>query len=90
MDRRNLRLIENLYWNQTTAVREGDELTEWQEIRRGVLQECVRSPDLLNIYSETILRKLEGLEGVRVGGRNITNIRYVDVTVLKANSETEM
>ena len=90
LDGRDLRLIENLYWNQTAAVRVGDELTEWQEIRRGVRQGCVLSPDLFNIYSEMIMRELEGLEGVRVGGRNITNIRYADDTALIADSETKM
>ena len=90
LDGRDLRLIENLYWNQTAAVRVGDELTEWQEIRRGVRQGCVLSPDLFNIYSEMIMRELEGLEGIRVGGRNITNIRYADDTALIADSETKM
>ena len=90
LDGRDLRLIENLYWNQTAAVRVGEELTEWQEIRRGVRQGCVLSPDLFNIYSEMIMRKLEDLEGISVGGRNITNIRYADDTALIADSEAKM
>ena len=90
LDGKDLRLIENLYWNQIAAVRVGNELSEWQEIQRGVRQGCVLSPDLFNIYSEMIMRELEDLEGVRVGGRNITNIRYADDTALLADSEPKM
>lgn len=44
------------------------------------------SPDLLNYYSEMIMRDLRDLEGVKVGGVNINNLRYADDTVLPAGS----
>ena len=90
LDGRDLRLIQNLYWNQKAAVRVGDELSDWQEIRRGVRQGCVLSPDLFNIYSEMIMREIEDLEGIKIGGTNITNIRYADDTALIADSESKL
>ena len=90
LDGRDLRLIQNLYWNQKAAVRVGDELSDWQEIRRGVRQGCVLSPDLFNIYSEMIMRAIEDLEGIKIGGTNITNIRYADDTALIADSESKL
>ena len=36
------------------------------------------------------MRELEGLEGIRVGGRNIKYIRYADDTTLTADSEAKM
>ena len=90
VDGKDLRLIQNLYWKQKAAVRVGEELSEWQEIRRGVRQGCVLSPDLFNIYSEMIMRAMEDLEGIKIGGKNITNVRYADDTALIADSESRL
>ena len=90
VDGRDLRLIKNLYWRQKAGVRVGEEISMWQDIRRGVRQGCVLSPDLFNIYSEVIMRDLVELEGVRVGGGNINNIRYADDTVLLADSAEKL
>ena len=59
IDEKDLRVIRNLYWDQSAAVRIGGELSEYTLIKRGVRQGCVMSPDLFNIYSEMILRNLE-------------------------------
>ena len=48
------------------------------------------SPDLFNYYSELILRKLDKERGLKIGGRNITNIRYADDTVLLAESAEDL
>ena len=45
------------------------------------------SPDLFSLYSEVILRSIDTLEGVKIGGVNINNIRFADDTVLIAESE---
>ena len=42
------------------------------------------------LYSEMILRSIFELEGIRVGGENINNIRYADDTVLIADSEQNL
>ena len=48
------------------------------------------SPCLLNFYAEYIMRNA-GLEeaqaGIKIAGRNISNLRYADVTTLMAESE---
>ena len=51
------------------------------------------SPCLFNSYVEYIIRKT-GLEeaqaGIKIAGRNINNLRYVDDTTLMAESEEEL
>ena len=90
VDERDVRLIRNLYYQQRAAVRVGDELTEPVDIRRGVRQGCVLSPDLFTLYGEVIMREIEMMDGFSVGGRNLTNIRYADDTVLIAASVEQL
>ena len=51
------------------------------------------SPCLFNLYAEYIRRKT-GLEeaqaGITIAGRNISNLRYADDTILIAESEEEL
>ena len=58
------------------------EISAFQKIKRGVRQGCVLSPDLFSLYSEIIMRNIEGQLGIRVGGHNMINLRYADDTVL--------
>ena len=89
VDGKDLRLLKNIYEMQRVALQLGGELTDWIDIKRGVRQGCVMLPDLFNIYAEFIMRNIEE-EGIRVGGKNINNIRYVDDTVLMADSEENL
>ena len=90
IDGKDLRLITNLYWSQQAAVNIDNNLTPWLEIKRGVRQGCVLSPDLFSIYGEIILRSIIGMEGIKVGGENINNIRFADDTVIVADSEEKL
>ncbi|GFS25422.1 endonuclease-reverse transcriptase [Elysia marginata] len=90
IDGKDLRIVRNLYWEQTAATRIDDEISEYKPIKRGVRQGCVLSPDLFNIYSEMILRNIYDLKGIRIGGVNINDLRYADDTVLLAESESEL
>ena len=48
------------------------------------------SPCLFNLYAEYILRNAgldEAQAGIKIAGRNINNLRYVDDTTLMAESE---
>ena len=51
------------------------------------------SPSLFNLYAEYIMRNA-GLEetqaGIKIGGRNVNNLRYADDTTLMAESEEEL
>ena len=48
------------------------------------------SPDLFSVFAEMIMRKIEDCEGIKVGGRNINNIRYADDTALVADSSEKL
>ena len=51
------------------------------------------SPCLFNLHAEYILRKvsLDELQaGIKIGGRNINNLRYVGDTTLMAENEEEL
>ena len=51
------------------------------------------SPCLFNLHAEYILRKvrLDELQaGIKIGGRNINNVRYADDTTLMAESKEEL
>ena len=64
--------------------------TDWFQIGKGVLQGCILSPCLFNLYAEDFMRNA-GLEetqaGVKIAGRNINKLRYADDTTLIAESE---
>ena len=60
---------------------------------KGVCQGCISSLCLFNLYAEYIMRNA-GLEetqaGIKIAGRNISNLRYADETTLMAESEEEL
>ena len=66
--KKDLRVIRNKFYEQTSAVRVEDELTDWVNIKRGVRQGCVMSPVLFSLYREIVMRNTADLEGIRVGG----------------------
>ena len=49
IDKSETRLLTNLYWKQTAAVRCGDDISEWLDIKQGVRQGCVAFPPLVCI-----------------------------------------
>ena len=65
----------------------------WFKTEKGVCQGCILSPCLFNLYAEYIMRNA-GLEeaqaGIKIAGRNINNLRYVDNTTLMAKTEEEL
>ena len=83
-------LLRGLYTDQEATVRTMYGNTEWFKINKGVRQGCILSPYLFNLYSENIMR-MAGLEeiehGIKIGGRNINNLRYADDTTLLAETE---
>src|SRR5438132_2637350 len=83
---RDRRLIRNLYLNQKAIVRIQQEYSDEGEIGRGVRQGCSLSPLLFNIYAEAIMvEAMEGIEeGIKVGGKLITDVRFADDQVIIA------
>ena len=82
-------LLRNLYAGQEATVRTGHGTTDWFQIGKGVRQGCILSPCLFNFFAEYIMRNA-GLEEAQAARRNINNLRYVDDTTLKAESEEEL
>ena len=73
--------------------RTGHGTTDWFQIGKGVRQGCILSPCLFNFYAEYIMQKAgldETQAGIKIGGRNINNLRYADDTSLMAESEEEL
>ena len=73
--------LRNVYAGQEARVRTGHGTTDWFQVGKGVHQGCILSPCLFNLYAEYIMRNA-GLEeaqaGIKIAGRNINNLRYVD------------
>ena len=83
-------LLRNLYAGQEATVRTGHGTTDWFPIGKGVLQGCILSPCLFNLYADYIMRNAgldEAQTGIKIAGRNISNLRYADDTTLMADSE---
>ena len=86
-------LLRNLYVGQEATVRTGPVTTDGLQIRTGVRQGCIFSLCLFNFYAEYIMRNAElevAQAGIKISGRNINNLKYVDDTTLMAENEEEL
>jgi len=70
------------------------DMEQWTDSKLG--KEYVKAvfcqPCLFNLYAEYIMRNagvLESQAGIKISRRNINNLRYVDDTILMAESEEE-
>ena len=64
--------------------------TDWFKIEKGVCQGCLLSPCLFNLRTEHIMKnaRLGELQaGIKIGRRNVNNLRYADDTTLMTESE---
>ena len=86
-------LLRNLYAGQEATVRTGRGTTDLFQIGKGVLQGCILSPCLFNLYAQYIMRNArldEAQAGIKVAGRNINNLKYADDTTLMTESKEEL
>ena len=86
-------LLRNLYAGQEATVRTRHGTTDQFQIGKRVRQGCILSPCLFNLYAEYIMRNAgldEAQAGIKIAGRNISNLRYADATTLMAESEEEL
>lgn len=88
IDDKDLRIIKNIYYNQTAKIRVDNHLKEAISIERGVRQGCILFPILFNVYSERIFKKAikEHDKGKLINGECLDNIRYADDAVVFADS----
>ena len=66
---------------------------DWLKILKGVWQSCILIPCLFNLYAEYIMWDAgldESQVGIKIAGRNISNLRCEDDTTLMAESEEEL
>ena len=86
-------LLRNLYAGQEARVRTLYGTTDWFKIKKGVRQGCPLSSCLFNLHAEHIMRNAsldEFQAGVKIGGRNINNLRYAYDTTPMAESKEEL
>ena len=64
--------------------------TDWLKTEKDVRQGCLLSPCLFNLYTEHIIRnaRLDELQaGIKIGRRNINNLRYADNSTLRQKAK---
>ena len=83
-------LLRNLCAGQEATVRTRHGTMDWFKIGKEVHQGCILSSCLSNLYSEYIMRNArldEAQSGIKISGRNISNLRYADDTTFTAESK---
>ena len=83
-------LSRNLYAGQKATVRTAHGTTGWFQIGKAVLQGCILSHCLYNLYAEYIMRNAglgEAQAGIKIARRFINNLRYADDTTLMAEAK---
>ena len=73
--------------------RTGHGATDWFKIGKRLHQDCILSPCLFNLYAEYIMwsaRLNEAQAGIKIAGRNISNLRYADDTTVMTESKEEL
>ena len=82
-------LLRNLYVGQEATFKIPCGMPNWFRMENRVWQGCLLLPCLFNLYAEHTMRnaRLDELQaGIKIGGRNINNLRYADDTTLLAES----
>ena len=85
--------LRNQYAGQEVTVRIGHGTRDWFKIWKGVHQGCILSPCLFNFYAEYIMQNArldEAQAGIKIGGRNINNLRYADDTIFTVEIKEEL
>ena len=86
-------LLRNLYVGQEATVRTLFGTNDQFKIKKREWQGCLLSPCLFNLYSEHIMRnaRLDELHArIKIGRRNINNLRHVDDITLMAETQEEL
>ena len=68
-------------------------ITDWLKIEKEFYQGCILSPCLFNSYAGYIMQNaglVDSQAGIKIAGRNISNLRYADDTTSMAKIEEEI
>ena len=71
----------NLYAGQEATVRTGHRKMDWFQNGKAVCHGCILSPCLFYLYAEYSMQNVrlhEAQDGIKIGQRNINNLRYAD------------
>ena len=85
-------LLRNLCAAQEATVRNGHGTIDWFQTGKGVRQGCILSLCIFNLYAEYIMRNPmlnEAQPGIKIAGRNISNLRYADDTACRKWRKTK-
>ena len=85
--------LRNLCAGQEATVTTRHETKDGFKIGTGLLQDCILSPCLFNLYAEYIMRnaRLDDSQAeIKIAKRNINNLRYADDATLRAKGEEEL
>ena len=77
--------LKNLYTGQEATLRTRHGTMDWFQIGKGIQEGCILSPCLFNLYAEYTLQNAkldEAQAGIKIAGRNTSNLRYADDTTL--------
>ena len=86
-----IKLIENLYNNQSAIIQVGTYYSKPAQIEKGVRQGCLISPSLFNIYAEEMMNEaLENINGVRINGEIIKTIKFADDQAIIATRRKDL
>ena len=86
-------LLRNLYAGQEATVKTRHVRMNWFQIKKRLHQGNMLSHCLFNLYAVYIMRNAvleEAQAGIKIAGKNITNLRYANDTFLMADSEEEV
>ena len=86
-------LLRHPYMGQEATVRNLYGTTAWFKTEKAVRQGYLLSPCLFSLYAGRIMRnaRLDELQArIKIGERNINNLRYADDTIVMAAIEEEL
>ena len=75
IDGKDIRIIQNIYYNQCASVRVENSETETVNMNKGVARGYVLSLGYFNLYSENTFRCIYDVKRIKIKRKNVKNIR---------------
>ena len=87
---KDIRIIQNIYYNQYASLPVGYSETKTFNINNGVARGCILSIGYFNLYSENTFKCIYDLERIKIKRKNVKNTRYADVIVTMATLHAKL